>query len=472
MPRPLWTGSLSFGLVNVPVRLVSAVRDLDLHFRQLHAKDDDADRDPPRVLEGRQGGPLRGHRQRVRRRHVVLTDEELSAADPRKTRTIDIESFVKLDEIDPIYFDHPYFLVPAGETDGTVRAYRLLAGVMETDRARRARALRAAHEGVPRRDPRARQGADALHAALPRRGAPDQGHPGRRRADEAKGGRGGRQADRGALVPTGTRALRGRVPQAAAGDRRSASARAARSRRRRPTRRHAAPVPDLMAALEKSLAADAATAASSRARVARTGRSPRAGPSGGRSGDRPPVLRRAASSAPEYRRPARARQVAEHLVRERQVEVDAVGVDLAEAVGEVPEEHPQALVQPRLLGDRHRGDEPQRAPERAARELGAELRPGAARVVQRGSSTATRVGATTRQVHSTSSVDSVPSCCHGRSRSPGPSSSAACRPSIPARRSSRPVEHQQPVAAAHAVEVRSAACHRPGANWIVRRAVA
>ena len=62
---------------------------------------------------------------------VVLTDEELSAADPAKTRTIDIESFVKLDEIDPIYFDHPYYLVPAGETDGTVRAYRLLAGVME-----------------------------------------------------------------------------------------------------------------------------------------------------------------------------------------------------------------------------------------------------------------------------------------------------------------------------------------------------
>ena len=62
----------------------------------------------------------------------MLTDEELSAADPRKTRTIDIEAFVELDEIDPIYFDHPYFLVPAGETDGTVRAYRLLAEVMAT----------------------------------------------------------------------------------------------------------------------------------------------------------------------------------------------------------------------------------------------------------------------------------------------------------------------------------------------------
>jgi len=127
--RSLWTGSLSFGLVNVPVQLVSAVRDLDLHFRQLHASDD---------------MPIETHRvcskegkevpyEEIGREYdgVVVTDEELSAADPAKTRTIDIESFVKLDEIDPIYFDHPYYLIPAGETDGTVRAYRLLAGVME-----------------------------------------------------------------------------------------------------------------------------------------------------------------------------------------------------------------------------------------------------------------------------------------------------------------------------------------------------
>ena len=129
MARSLWTGSLSFGLVNVPVQLVSAVRDLDLHFRQLHASDD---------------MPIETHRvcskegkevpyEEIGREYdgVVLTDEELSAADPAKTRTIDIESFVKLAEIDPLYFDHPYYLVPAGETDGTVRAYRLLAGVME-----------------------------------------------------------------------------------------------------------------------------------------------------------------------------------------------------------------------------------------------------------------------------------------------------------------------------------------------------
>ncbi len=127
--RSLWTGSLSFGLVNVPVRLVSAVRDLDLHFRQLHAKDDTpvetrrvCSKEDVEVDYDEIGNAYED---------VVLTDDELSAADPAKTRTIDIESFVKLDEIDPIYFDHPYFLIPAGETDGTVRAYRLLAGVME-----------------------------------------------------------------------------------------------------------------------------------------------------------------------------------------------------------------------------------------------------------------------------------------------------------------------------------------------------
>jgi DNA end-binding protein Ku len=134
MPRPLWTGSLSFGLVNVPVRLVSATRDLDLHFRQLHKKDhtpvetrrvcSEEEKEVPYEAIGRE---YEG---------VILTDEELSAADPRKTRTIDIEAFVELDEIDPIYYDHPYYLVPAGETDGTVRAYRLLAEVMgKTDRA-------------------------------------------------------------------------------------------------------------------------------------------------------------------------------------------------------------------------------------------------------------------------------------------------------------------------------------------------
>ena len=67
---------------------------------------------------------------------VIVTDEELASVEPRKTRTIDIEAFVELEDVDPIYFDHPYFLVPAGDSEGTLRAYRLLVEVMgNTERA-------------------------------------------------------------------------------------------------------------------------------------------------------------------------------------------------------------------------------------------------------------------------------------------------------------------------------------------------
>jgi DNA end-binding protein Ku len=137
--RSLWSGSLSFGLVNVPVVMVTAVRDLDLHFRQLHEKDgapievqrwcSKEDVEVPyeeitHAFEFDDGG------------QVIITDEELEAIEPRRTRTIDIEQFVDLDEVDPIYFDHPYYLLPAGSDDGSARAYRLLVEVMaRTDRA-------------------------------------------------------------------------------------------------------------------------------------------------------------------------------------------------------------------------------------------------------------------------------------------------------------------------------------------------
>ncbi|HEX3834884.1 MAG TPA: Ku protein [Solirubrobacteraceae bacterium] len=139
MARSLWTGSLSFGLVNVPVSLVTAVRDLDLHFRQLHEKD---------------GAPIEVQRWCANENHevafeeithgyelddgdqVIVSDLELQAVEPRRTRTIDIGQFVDLADVDPIYFVHPYFLVPAGEDDGSARAYRLLCEVMSrTERA-------------------------------------------------------------------------------------------------------------------------------------------------------------------------------------------------------------------------------------------------------------------------------------------------------------------------------------------------
>jgi DNA end-binding protein Ku len=139
MARSLWTGSLSFGLVNVPVALFSGVRDTDVHFRQLHESDhtpvetrrfcseEDVEVDYDEIGHGFETDSGK---------QVVLTDEELATAAPRKTRTIDIEAFVDLADVDPIYFDHPYILMPAGDSEGTQRAYRLLLEVMS--RAERA----------------------------------------------------------------------------------------------------------------------------------------------------------------------------------------------------------------------------------------------------------------------------------------------------------------------------------------------
>jgi DNA end-binding protein Ku len=139
MPRSLWTGSLGFGLVNVPVALFSGVRDTDLHFRQLHAKD----HTPVEIHRFCAEEDVEVPYEEIASGHetdddelVILTDAELATAAPRKTRTIDIEAFVDLADVDPIYFDHPYVLVPAGDSEGTQRAYRLLVEVMaRTERA-------------------------------------------------------------------------------------------------------------------------------------------------------------------------------------------------------------------------------------------------------------------------------------------------------------------------------------------------
>jgi DNA end-binding protein Ku len=136
VPRAIWSGSLSFGLVNVPVQLVSAVRDVDFHFHQLHEKDKARiekrryckDEDVEVVWEE----VAHGYQLKRGGKDVVITDEELASVQPRKTRTIDVEAFVELAEVDPIYFDHPYFLVPVGESEGTLRAYRLLVEAMES----------------------------------------------------------------------------------------------------------------------------------------------------------------------------------------------------------------------------------------------------------------------------------------------------------------------------------------------------
>jgi DNA end-binding protein Ku len=132
VPRALWSGSLSFGLVNVPVQLISAARDLDYHFHELHDKD--KVRVEQRRFCSKEDAEVMweevAHSYDLDGKQVIVTDEELASVQPRKTRTIDIEAFVDLADVDPIHFDHPYYLVPAGESEGTLRAYRLLVEAM------------------------------------------------------------------------------------------------------------------------------------------------------------------------------------------------------------------------------------------------------------------------------------------------------------------------------------------------------
>jgi DNA end-binding protein Ku len=126
MPRSIWRGAISFGLVNVPVKLYSAVSKKTVRFNQLHDADGvriqqkrvcpkDGEEVPyEHIVKGYEISPDR---------YVIITPEELEGLDPKKTRTINIEDFVDLDEIDPLYYEHPYYLVP---DTGAAKAYKLL----------------------------------------------------------------------------------------------------------------------------------------------------------------------------------------------------------------------------------------------------------------------------------------------------------------------------------------------------------
>ena len=128
MARGLWSGTLSFGLVTVPVRLVSAVRDRDVHFHEVDRRT--GERIEIRRTCERNGRAVAweqvGHGYELDGRRVVLSDAELAAAAPQATGTIEIEEFVGLDAIDPAHFDHPYLLLANSRSDGVLRAYRLL----------------------------------------------------------------------------------------------------------------------------------------------------------------------------------------------------------------------------------------------------------------------------------------------------------------------------------------------------------
>ncbi|MEY2444856.1 MAG: end-binding protein Ku [Ilumatobacteraceae bacterium] len=134
MPRPTWTGSISFGLVNVPVKAYTAVRDHDVHFHQLDKKSGSRIR-YKKVAEdtGKEVDTddiVMGYEVRDGR-YVTFDDKEIDALRPESTRTIDVTDFVALDEIDPIYYENTYWLAP--DRDGANKAYQLLLAAMEDE---------------------------------------------------------------------------------------------------------------------------------------------------------------------------------------------------------------------------------------------------------------------------------------------------------------------------------------------------
>jgi DNA end-binding protein Ku len=127
----MWSGAISFGLVNVPVKLYSAVNRKTVRFHQLNGKTGTriAQKrvDPSTGEEVQYEDLVKGY-ELTKERYVIITPEELEALDPEKSRTIDIEDFVDLADIDPVYYDHPYYLIP---DKGAAKAYGLLLNAMK-----------------------------------------------------------------------------------------------------------------------------------------------------------------------------------------------------------------------------------------------------------------------------------------------------------------------------------------------------
>jgi DNA end-binding protein Ku len=132
MARPVWSGSISFGLVNVPVKAYTAVRDHDVHFHQLDKKT--GSRVRHRKVAEDSGKELDAADVEMgfeisKGRYVKFNREELNELRPPSTKSIDVNEFVALDEIDPIYYERTYWLAPDGE--GAAKAYQLLLAAME-----------------------------------------------------------------------------------------------------------------------------------------------------------------------------------------------------------------------------------------------------------------------------------------------------------------------------------------------------
>ena len=130
MPRAIWSGAISFGLVNVPIKLFTATAQKDVRFHQLHDKDGARIQQKRVCSKDGEEVPMehivKGY-EVSRDKYVLITPEELDGLDPKASRTIDILDFVDLEEIDPVYFDSTYYMVPE---KGAGKAYALLLEAM------------------------------------------------------------------------------------------------------------------------------------------------------------------------------------------------------------------------------------------------------------------------------------------------------------------------------------------------------
>jgi len=131
MARAMWSGAISFGLVTIPVKLFSATSSHSVEFNQFEKGTGERIR-YKRVAEKSEREVeyrdiVKGHEVEDGK-FVIVTPEELAAVEPTKSRTIDIEDFVDLADIDPVYYDHPYYLIP---DKGATKAYGLLLGAMQ-----------------------------------------------------------------------------------------------------------------------------------------------------------------------------------------------------------------------------------------------------------------------------------------------------------------------------------------------------
>lgn len=127
MPRSIWKGAISFGLVNIPVELHSAVRSEErIRFRQLHKKDNATIKYDRVCTKEEKPVPwdeiVKGY-EYAKGKFVVLDDEDFRAAAIESSKVIEIQDFVKTDEVDPRYFESPYYLLPQ---KGGEKAYALL----------------------------------------------------------------------------------------------------------------------------------------------------------------------------------------------------------------------------------------------------------------------------------------------------------------------------------------------------------